>query len=192
MLWRWFGLTPLRIASVGLAALVTAVVLPDRPTWPFLIAVLGLAWLTAGREGEAGDWFGHAWAYTKQFVPLLLGGVLLAGFLLGRPSHAGMIPSDRVSGLVGGNSIAANLFAAPFGALMYFATLTEVPIVQGLLGSGMGQGPALTLLLADPAPSLPAMLVLNSILGLRKTATYVVLVVVMATFTGWPYGLLIH
>ncbi len=103
-----------------------------------------------------------------------------------------MIPSGWISGLVGGNSILSNLFAAVAGAFMYFATLTEVPIVQGLIGSGMGSGPALTLLLAGPALSLPSMLVLNSILGLKKTVTYVCLVVVMATVTGWGYGLLVN
>ncbi len=92
--------------------------------------MLGLAWLTAGREGEAGEWFDQAWDFAKQIVPLLLGGVLVAGFLLGRPGHEGLIPSEWVSGLVGGNSLAANLFAAVAGAFMYFATLTEVPILQ--------------------------------------------------------------
>ncbi len=192
MLWRWFKLEPTRIAVVAAATVITAVALPGHPTWPFLVAVLGLAWLTAGREDEAGEWFNQAWDYTKQIVPLLLGGVLVAGFLLGRPGHEGMIPSEWISGLVGGNSIASNLFAAIAGAFMYFATLTEVPIVQGLVGSGMGSGPALALLLAGPALSLPAMLVLNSILGLKKTVTYVSLVVVMATITGWGYGLLVN
>jgi uncharacterized membrane protein YraQ (UPF0718 family) len=191
MLWRWFKLEPVRIATVAAATAITAFALPGHPTWPFLVAVLGMAWLTAGREGEAGEWFNQAWDYTKQIVPLLLGGVLVAGFLLGRPGHDGMIPSDWISGLVGGNSIVANLFAAISGAFMYFATLTEVPIVQGLIGSGMGSGPALTLLLAGPALSLPAMLVLNSIVGLKKTIAYVSLVVVMATITGWAYGFLL-
>jgi hypothetical protein len=190
MLWRWFKLEPARIATVAVATSVTAVVLPGHPTWPFLVAVLGLAWLTAGRDDEAGEWFNQAWDYTKQIVPLLLGGVLVAGFLLGRQGHEGMIPSEWISSLVGGNSAASNLFAAVSGAFMYFATLTEVPIVQGLVGSGMGAGPSLALLLAGPALSLPAMLVLNSIVGPKKTAAYVSLVIVMAAFTGWLYGLL--
>ena len=192
MLWRWFSLEPMRIAAVAVATAVTAIMLPGHPTWPFLVAVLGLAWLTAGREGEAGEWFNQAWDYTKQIVPLLLGGVLVAGFLLGRPGHEGMIPSDWITGLVGGNSMASNLFAAVAGAFMYFATLTEVPIVQGLVGSGMGAGPSLALLLAGPALSLPAMLVLNSIIGPKKTGTYILLVIVMATITGWGYGLLVN
>ena len=124
-------------------------------------------------------------------MPLLLGGVLVAGFLLGRPGHEGLIPSEWISGLVGGNSIAANAFAAIAGAFMYFATLTEVPIVQGLVCSGMGSGPALALLLAGPALSLPSMIVLHSIFGLEKTVTYVSLVVVMAAITGWGYGFLV-
>ena len=191
LLWRWFKLDPKRIAIVVAATTAVAIALPGHPTWPFLVATLGLAWLTAGRDDEAGEWFNQAWSYTKQIVPLLLAGVLVAGFLLGRPGHEALIPSSWISGLVGGNSLGANVVAAVAGAFMYFATLTEVPILQGLIGSGMGSGPALALLLAGPALSLPAMLVLNSILGLQKTATYVGLVVVMATFTGWGYGLLV-
>ena len=191
MLWRWFRLEPVRIATLAGATVLTAFALPGQPTWPFLVAVLGLAWLTAGRSDEAGEWFNQAWSYTKQIVPLLLGGVLVAGLLLGRPGHEGLIPSQWISSLVGGNSIAANLFAAIAGAFMYFATLTEVPIVQGLVGSGMGQGPALALLLAGPALSLPSMLVLNSILGPKKTAVFVSLVVGMAAITGWLFGLFV-
>jgi uncharacterized membrane protein YraQ (UPF0718 family) len=192
MLWRWFGIELTRVAAVAAAVAGTAILVPAYPTWPFLAGVLGLAWLTAGRDDEAGEWFKQAWSYTKQIVPLLLGGVLVAGFLLGRPGHEGLIPSMWISSLLGGNSLFANLFAAVAGSFMYFATLTEVPIVQGLIGSGMGSGPALALLLAGPALSLPSMLVLNSILGLKKTVTYVSLVVVMATLTGWGYGLLLN
>jgi len=191
LLWRWFRLDPKRIAVVAAATVAVAIARPGHPTWPFLVATLGLAWLTAGRDDEAGEWFNQAWSYTKQIVPLLLAGVLVAGFLLGRPGHEALIPSSWISGLVGGNSIGANAFAAVAGAFMYFATLTEVPILQGLIGSGMGQGPALALLLAGPALSLPAMLVLHSILGLKKTATYVGLVVGAATVTGWAFGLLV-
>jgi uncharacterized membrane protein YraQ (UPF0718 family) len=189
ILWRWFAVSAVRLLAVSAVVVLLALVFPGHPNWPFLAGVLGLAWLTAGREGEAGEWFEQAWSYTKLIVPLLLGGVLVAGFLLGRPGHEGLIPSAWIAQLVGGNSLGANLFAAISGALMYFATLTEVPILQGLLGSGMGQGPALTLLLAGPALSLPSMIVINSILGLQRTATYVGLVLVMATFTGWLYGL---
>ncbi len=192
LLWRWFKLDPKRIAVVTAATAAVALAFPGHPTWPFLVATLGLAWLTAGRDDEAGEWFNQAWSYTKQIVPLLFGGVLVAGLLLGRPGHEALIPSSWISSLVGGNSIGANLFASMSGAFMYFATLTEVPILQGLIGSGMGSGPALALLLAGPALSLPAMLVLNSILGLKKTVTYVSLVVVMATITGWGYGLLVN
>jgi uncharacterized membrane protein YraQ (UPF0718 family) len=191
MLWRWFAIEWPRIVVVAGMTLLAALLLPGHPTWPFLLAVLGLAWLTAGRDDEAGEWFSQAWSYTKQIVPLLLGGVLIAGFLLGRPGHEGLVPSQWIIGLVGGNSIAANAFAAIAGAFMYFATLTEVPIVQGLVGSGMGAGPSLALLLAGPALSLPSVVVLHSILGLRKTVTYVVLVVVAAAFSGWCYGLLV-
>ena len=117
---------------------------------------------------------------------------MLAGFLLGRPGHEGIFPSSVVAGLVGGNGLLANLFASVSGALMYFATLTEVPILQGLLGSGMGQGPALALLLAGPALSLPSMIVIGRIMGTKKTLVYIALVVVTATLAGLLFGAWTH
>ena len=137
------------------------------------MGALGLSVVTATDTGEARDWFGATWEFAKQILPLLLFGVMVAGLLLGRPGHEGLIPSEWVSRAVGGNSFGANLFASVAGAFMYFATLTEVPILQGLMGSGMGKGPALALLLAGPALSLPSMLVLKSIMGLKKTVVYV-------------------
>ena len=121
-------------------------------------------------------------------MPLLLGGVVVAGALLGRPDHEGLIPSQWVARAVGGNSLSANLFASIAGAFMYFATLTEVPILQGLIGAGMGKGPALSLLLAGPALSLPNMLVIRSIMGTQKTIVFVCLVIVMATLSGIIFG----
>ena len=114
--------------------------------------------------------------------------MLVAGLLLGRPGSEGLIPSKWVAGLVGGNSLWANLFSSVVGAFMYFATLTEVPILQGLLGAGMGKGPALALLLAGPALSLPNMLVIRSVMGTKKTVVFVSLVVVMATISGMIFG----
>lgn len=143
---------------------------------------------TATEHGDAREWFDATWEFAKQILPLLLFGVMVAGLLLGRPGHEGLIPSEWVSRAVGGNSVGANLFASEAGAFMYFATLTEVPILQGLMGSGMGKGPALALLLAGPALSIPSMLVLKSIMGLKKTVVYVSLVVVMATVSGLIYG----
>jgi len=134
------------------------------------------------------QWFSASWDFAKQILPLLVMGVLVAGALLGRPGQEGLIPSGWISNSVGGNSLGANLFASIAGAFMYFATLTEVPILQGLLANGMGQGPALALLLAGPALSLPSMLVLRSLMGGKKTAAYVSLVVIMATVTGLIYG----
>jgi len=150
----------------------------------FLLYVLG-AWF---KKGELREWTSSTWGFSKQILPLLFAGVMVSGFLLGRPGHEGIIPSRWVEMLVGGNSLRANLFASVVGALMYFATLTEVPILQGLLGSGMGQGPALALLLAGPALSLPSMIVMRSIMGTKKTAVYIALVVVMSTFTGMLFG----
>jgi len=155
----------------------------------FLAAVAGalVFWF---RRDELGAWIESTWGFAKQILPLLLAGVLVAGFLLGRPGHEGLIPSRWIVGLVGGNSLFANFFAAAAGAFMYFATLTEVPILQGLLGSGMGQGPALALLLAGPALSLPAMLVIRSVLGTKKTIVYVSLVIALSTAAGLVYGTL--
>jgi hypothetical protein len=141
------------------------------------------------RKEEVRDWVFSTWIFAKQILPLLFVGVLVAGFLLGRPNtDAGIIPSRFVATLVGGNSLWANFFASMAGAFMYFATLTEVPILQGLLGSGMGKGPALALLLAGPALSLPNMLVIRSIMGMKRTAVFVVLVIMLSTLVGWFYG----
>ncbi len=140
------------------------------------------------RKDELGEWVASSWTFAKQIMPLLLAGVLVAGLLLGRPGHEGLIPSEWVAAAVGGNSIQANLFASVAGALMYFATLTEVPILQGLLGAGMGKGPALALLLAGPALSLPSMIVIRSVLGTKQTLVYVALVALMSTLVGFLYG----
>ncbi len=166
-----------------------------RLRWALVLALLAAfvymvrSWF---RRDEIWEWVEATWGFAKQILPLLLGGVLLSGFLLGRPGpgHEGVIPAAWVNAAVGGNSIWANLFAAVAGAFMYFATLTEVPIVQGLMGAGMGKGPALALLLAGPALSLPSMLVIRSIIGTQKTVVYVSLVVVMATITGMIFGAL--
>jgi uncharacterized membrane protein YraQ (UPF0718 family) len=156
------------------------------------LAALGAAIFVLLRmtKGEAGEWIESTWSFAKQIMPLLLVGVLVSGFLLGRPGHEGIVPSSWVSGAVGGNSIRANLFASVAGAFMYFATLTEVPIVQGLLGSGMGKGPALALLLAGPALSLPSMLVIRSVMGTKKAVVFILLVIVLSTVTGLIYGTL--
>ncbi len=149
-----------------------------------LVLVLALViwrWFTSD---ELKSWTASSWEYAVMILPLLLAGVLLAGFLLGRPGSEGLIPSEWVAMLVGGNSWAANLFASVVGAFMYFATLTEVPILEGLIGAGMGKGPALALLLAGPALSLPNMLVIRGVLGTKKTVVYVLLVIVMATISG--------
>jgi len=145
------------------------------------------AWFS---RAELREWVDATWGFTKQILPLLFLGVLVAGFLLGRPGpgHEGIIPATWVNAAVGGNSIWSNLFAAVAGAFMYFATLTEVPILQGLIGSGMGKGPALALLLAGPALSLPNMLVIRSIMGTHKTIVFVLLVIVMATISGITFG----
>ncbi|HBE00972.1 MAG: permease [Spirochaetes bacterium GWF1_41_5] len=151
-----------------------------------IILVLSLVfWF---KKNEIKSWINSSFDFALQIMPLLFGGVLISGFLLGRPGHEGIIPSAWVNTLVGGNSLFSNFFASVAGAFMYFATLTEVPILQGLIGSGMGKGPALALLLAGPALSLPSMLAIRSMIGTKKTAVYVSLVIVMATVSGMIYG----
>jgi hypothetical protein len=143
------------------------------------------------KKDELKEWTSATWGFALQILPLLLGGVFISGFLLGRVGHEGVIPSRFVAMLVGGNSLWANFFSSIVAAFMYFATLTEVPILQGLMNSGMGKGPALALLLAGPALSLPSMLVLRSIMGAKKTIIYVSLVVIMATISGMIFGFII-
>lgn len=158
--------------------------------WTAALISLSYVVFAAGKwfKEEISDWFRATWGYALQVLPLLFAGVLIAGFLFGRPGREGIIPSAYVSYLVGGNSIFSNFFASIVGALMYFATLTEVPILQGLLGAGMGKGPALALLLAGPALSLPSMLVIKTVLGTKKTLTYVALVVLLSSLAGMIYG----
>jgi len=187
----WFSVPWWKVALGAAPALVLALIFPGNPVLAFAAGALGLAVITSTQEGEPQHWFIATWGFAKQILPLLLAGVVVAGALLGRPGHEGLIPSNWISSSVGGNSLGANLFASVAGAFMYFATLTEVPILQGLLANGMGQGPALALLLAGPALSLPSMLVLRSLMGTKKTVAYVTLVVIMATVTGLIYGELV-
>lgn len=184
--WWQVGLGALAVLGSGLIA-------PDNPLITFSVAIIVLGIVLSVNPGEPEDWMGETWGFAKQIMPLLGAGVLVAGFLLGMPgSDGGIIPGNWISGLVGGNSLSANLFASVAGAFMYFATLTEIPILQGLIHNGMGQGPALALLLAGPALSLPSMLVIRSVIGTRKTLVYVALVVVMATSSGLLYGAIIQ
>ena len=184
----WFKVRAYKVGLAVAAVLVLALLFPHEPLIAFSTGIVGLVWMITTTRGETENWFLSSWDFTQQIMPLLFAGVLVAGLLLGRPGSEGLISSKWVSGLVGGNSLWANLFASVAGAFMYFATLTEVPILQGLLGSGMGQGPALALLLAGPALSLPNMLVIRSVLGTKKTIAYITLVVIMATISGMIFG----
>lgn len=179
-----------KVLVTAIPVVILAVLFPDMPLIAFSAGVIGLSGFTSTDKGETGEWFASSWGFAKQILPLLLIGVLIAGALLGRVGNEGLIPSEWVAEALGGNSLQANFFASFAGAFMYFATLTEVPILQGLIANGMGKGPALALLLAGPALSLPNMLVIRSIIGTKKTIVFVSLVIVMATISGMIFGAL--
>ena len=185
--WWW-------VLSGALATAISSII-SSSPLVPMVVGMAALSLMTLLDGGENREWTLSSWDFTKQIMPLLALGVIVAGFLLGSTHDntqlAGIIPENWISSLVGGNSLFANFFASIVGAIMYFATLTEIPILQGLLGAGMGKGPALALLLAGPSLSLPNMLVIRSIIGVQKTFVYVTLVIIMATFSGLIFGSII-
>ncbi|MCM1095415.1 MAG: permease [Terasakiella sp.] len=181
----------------GLSAVIANIFIDNAvlvPLVPMVVAITSLSviLMTDKRDDENREWALSSWGFAKQIMPLLAIGVVTAGFLLGSThgdtAIAGIIPNSWIEWAVGGNSLLSNFFASFTGAFMYFATLTEVPIVQGLLASGMGKGPALALLLAGPSLSLPNMLVIRGVMGTKKTAVYVLLVIVMATISGFVFG----
>jgi hypothetical protein len=145
------------------------------------LATLAMVGTWFDRE-ELSDWMGQTWGFAKSIVPLLFGGVLVTGFV------GALIPEEAVAKWVGGNSFQANMVASVIGAMWYFATLTEIPILQALLGLGMGRGPALALLLAGPALSLPSIAVIYSVVGFKKTAVFTGLVVVLSAVVGMIFG----
>jgi uncharacterized membrane protein YraQ (UPF0718 family) len=185
----WFGMRWWKVVSVAAATAVSAYLFPDHVRIPFVIALLGLSLITSTDKGECGKWFDASWSSAKQMLPLLLMGVMIAGLLLGsKVGEEGLLPADWIAWALSDTTIRANFFASVAGALMYFATLTEVPFVQGLISAGMGKGPALALLLAGPSLSLPSMLVISSVLGLKKTIVFVGLVVAFSMIFGMIFG----
>ncbi|MCA1960873.1 MAG: permease [Desulfomonile sp.] len=187
----WFEIPLWKMAVSAVVVAIVTWLFPHDPLVPFTVGVIALSVMATTSEGETQDWFNESWGFAKQIMPLLLIGVFVAGLLLGRPEKEGLIPNAWIAWALGGNSIGANALASIAGAFMYFATLTEVPIVQGLIGSGMGKGPALSLLLAGPALSLPSMLVLNSVMGFKKTVVFIILVCVLSTIAGMIFGAIV-
>ncbi len=172
--------------AIYFGTLVSILVFAASKNWIvtgiLLVALAGILWRWFTR-GEIGMWMKETLHFVRLIVPWLLVGVFAAGII------TTFVPRDFVTAYVGGNSLLANFIASFLGALMYFATLTEVPIIRAFMDLGMGKGPALALLLAGPALSLPSMLVLRSIMGTKKTLTYITLVVVFATISGYIFGL---
>jgi uncharacterized membrane protein YraQ (UPF0718 family) len=190
LLKTWFGISRWKLLIVAVIVVLGALFFWGEPMIAFMLGVVGLVVVLSGDKGEGREWLDQTWIFARQILPLLFVGVLAAGILLGRPGHESLIRSHWIEEAVGGNSLGANLFASVAGAFMYFATLTEIPILQGLMGNGMGKGPALALLLAGPALSFPNMLVIRSVMGTKKTVVYIALVVAMASISGMVYGTL--
>lgn len=181
---RWW-----HVGTGVLAVILSSTLFPGNTLAVFSTGILALGVILSLNPGEPAQWMAETWGFTRQIMPLLGAGVLIAGFLLGMPgSGGGIIPDHWISSMVGGNSLRANLVASVIGALMYFSTFTEIPILQGLITNGMGQGPALALLLAGPAVSLPNLLVIHTIMGTQKTLTFLLLVIIMATLSGMIFG----
>ena len=192
--WQWVLSAALVTAA---SALIATNLIADSklsPLVPMMVGIAALSIITLfdKKDDDNKEWTLSSWGFAKQIMPLLAFGVITAGFLLGSThdgiSIAGVIPNEWISWMVGGNSVFSNFFASIVGAFMYFATLTEVPIVQGLLAAGMGKGPALALLLAGPSLSLPNMLVIRKVMGTEKTVVYVILVVILSTIAGMIFG----
>jgi uncharacterized membrane protein YraQ (UPF0718 family) len=200
----WFRMKFWKMSVMAIGAAGLGIGFPHEPRIAFGLTLVGLSYfLSTSHQDELREWFSSSWDFAKQILPLFLFGVLIAGVLFGSPGREeiicgcsgpvpvgseGVIPSAWINVAVGGNTVRANLFASVAGVFMYFATLTEVPILKGLMSNGMGKGPALALLLAGPALSLPNMLVIRSVLGTQKTLVYVLLVIVMATISGLIFG----
>jgi len=186
---RWLKANPVLSIAGVIVVSILAFAFPGYPLLSFSAGILFLIYTGKTSSEMTRGWVDATWSFTMLILPLLFGGVLIAGFLLGMPgTDNGILPNQWIAKLVGGNSWHANFLASIVGALMYFATLTEVPIVQGLLGSGMGKGPALALLLAGPALSLPNMIVIRSVLGTKKSLVFFALVVVLSTIVGMVFG----
>jgi uncharacterized membrane protein YraQ (UPF0718 family) len=186
----WMGVRIWKVIGSAVVISILVLISGGGLLIPFSGGMVLLSIILATSKGEPSDWLHASLGFARQIMPLLFVGILIAGFLLGAPGGEGIIPSGWISSTVGGNTLLANLFASVAGAFMYFATLTEVPILQGLLGAGMGKGPALALLLAGPALSLPNMLVIRSIMGTKRTLVFILLVVIMATISGVLFGMM--
>lgn len=197
LVYSMISILKLKAWQVLLGAIVTAAsaLFIGNPLVSVIVAIAAvssIALVDTSADGENREWILSSWGFAKQIMPLLAIGVIIAGFLLGSThddtSIAGVIPNSWIAWAVGGNSLSSNFLASFVGAFMYFATLTEVPIIQGLIASGMGKGPALALLLAGPSLSLPNMLVIRGVLGTQKTMVYVTLVILLSTFAGLIFG----
>lgn len=184
----FFKVSSLGLVISALLVLVLALVQPYQEV-PFILAVLLVSYLANREKGLLREWFDNSYILAKQIFPLLFLGVFISGFFLGGMEGEGYIPKRYIEAFLGGTGFLTHLLAAIITALMYFATLTEVPIIQGLMAQGVKAGPALAMLLAGPAVSLPSLLVLRAIMGLKRTLTYALLVVLISALFGYLFQL---
>ena len=171
----------MQLAFLIIGGLAINAVLKAGLLFSFVIIILYIVFFKIDKEYRTG-WIDETWSFTKKILPFLFAGIFIAGIV----SKA--LPENVVYSLIGGNKLSSTFFASIFGALMYFATLTEVPIIQSLMSLGMGKGPALALFLAGYSLSLPNIIVLNKLLGFKRAMTYIILIVVYSAGAGYLYG----
>lgn len=186
----YFKIPKMWLIAIGLVVLMAGLIQPYKEI-PYIVGIILISFVANKDKKLLKEWFTNSYILAKQIFPLLFIGVFLSGFFLGNINREGYIPRKIIEGLLGGEDILTHLFSAIVTALMYFATLTEVPIIQGLMAQGVKAGPALTMLLAGPAVSLPSILVLKSTIGPKRTLTYVSYVVIVSTLYGYLFQLLI-
>jgi hypothetical protein len=149
-----------------------------------LVVVSVYAWKTVDGE-RIKAWLKETWWFVRIIFPLLLAGVFIVGII------GALLPREWIEPLVGGTGLRQSFIATMFGAITYFATMTEAPFVHTLMNLGMGKGPALALLLTGPGLSLPNWLAIAKVFGIKKALVYVPTIIVLGTLVGWVAGFIL-